>query len=148
MWTTTAFFKISLSNVTLYVFHIQFRVSFDIEKQTKWLKSIARFVGKMQVHFLNSLFQTTTGYSTVYWKTDLNDVHNAKRRPSNCSVRMSVSAWLARGLPDLSPAHFTQGAKIRSCSDKLARLGLLMSDSVHTRVASHLLYEPNKLEWK
>ena len=37
-------------------------------------------------------------------------------------------------------------AKIRSCSDKLARLGLLMSDSVHTRVASHLLYEPNKLE--
>ena len=28
------------------VFEIQFRDSFDKEKQTKWLKSVARFVGK------------------------------------------------------------------------------------------------------
>ena len=26
--------------------------SFDSDKQTKWLQSVARFVGKIQVHFL------------------------------------------------------------------------------------------------
>ena len=34
-------------------FHIQFRGSFNNEKQTKWLKSIARFEGKIQIHFCN-----------------------------------------------------------------------------------------------
>ena len=31
---------------------IQFRDGFDSEKQSKWLKSIPRFVGEMQIHFL------------------------------------------------------------------------------------------------
>ena len=31
---------------------IQFRGSFDSDKQSKWLQSIVRFVGKMKIHFL------------------------------------------------------------------------------------------------
>ena len=31
---------------------IQFRDSFDSDKQSKWLKSIPRFVGEILIHFL------------------------------------------------------------------------------------------------
>ena len=45
-WTTTAIFlKFYFKCVT--VFQIQFRDSFDSDKQSKWLKSIPRFVGEM-----------------------------------------------------------------------------------------------------
>ena len=43
-------FKIFISNFT--VFYIQFRDSFDKEKQVKWLKSVARFVYKIYIYFL------------------------------------------------------------------------------------------------
>ena len=51
-WTTTAFFLKSLFRI-FAGFLIQFRESFDNEKLTKWRKSIARFEGKIQIHFCN-----------------------------------------------------------------------------------------------
>ena len=50
--TTTAICLKSLFRI-FAGFHIQFRENFDSDKQTKWLKSIARFEGKIQIHFCN-----------------------------------------------------------------------------------------------
>ena len=43
-------FKIFISN--FIVFYIQFRESFDKEKQVKWLKSVTRLVYKIYIYFL------------------------------------------------------------------------------------------------
>ena len=40
-------FKNSVSNMSIEVSQIQFRESFDSDKQSKWPKSIPRFVGKI-----------------------------------------------------------------------------------------------------
>ena len=45
-WATTANF-IKFYFKFIAVFQIQFRDSFDSDKQSKWLKSIPRFVGKI-----------------------------------------------------------------------------------------------------
>ena len=42
------------------VSQIQFRDSFDSEKESKWLKSILRFVGKMYINIFFSTFSSAS----------------------------------------------------------------------------------------
>ena len=51
-WTTTAKFLSFYFDFNA-VFYIQFWDNFDSEKQTIWLKGIARFVRKIKAHFFN-----------------------------------------------------------------------------------------------
>ena len=49
-WTNTANF-LNFYFKFISVSQIQFRDSFDSHKQSKWLKTIARFVSKIKIHF-------------------------------------------------------------------------------------------------
>ena len=50
-WATTAHF-LEFYFKFIAVSQIQFRDSLDSDEQSKWFKSISRFVGKIKIHFL------------------------------------------------------------------------------------------------